>query len=402
MVALPAQASDVGEESSISNLTAESVGLRLPAVDTHFREYIAQVDSALFGEDAYSTLRILDDRSGIEIYWHGEPSAEVLRLVAAVPAGFAAIIVDTPFQPSELRAEVQRLIDTDAVIAAGLTPEADGLSITLAEGQAASRVAPDSLSVFPVEVQEGGVEPASARHEDTVGAGGALIRLGSADNWCTSGFTAQNSAGSKSMLTAAHCGSVGTGISSWGNGISWGTITSRSVTHDAALVGPRSGGFIASTWRGSWIQADHTMPISGIVTPVVGDEICLSGAISGDNCGHIVQSAGITWNFPDSGMSNITGYQTSHIDNQAAQGKGDSGGPGTVFTGGGAQPLRQYAATITSGIRDSPGPGYCDTYFNYPPAEVRKPDRLCSKNVLLTSARQAAAAFNLTISSVNV
>jgi len=79
----PAMASDTSPDES--NVTVERSGLVLPPVDAGFREYIALVDDTLTGDDRYSTVRILRDRTGAEIYWDGEPSDSLRALVDAAP-----------------------------------------------------------------------------------------------------------------------------------------------------------------------------------------------------------------------------------------------------------------------------------------------------------------------------
>ena len=99
-----AQATQQATDSAIS---PESIGLYLPAVDSHLRTFVSALDDALADEPQYSTVRILEDRTGIEVYWHGEPSDELTELLSVAPEGFTVAVVGTPFLPADLRAEAQ-------------------------------------------------------------------------------------------------------------------------------------------------------------------------------------------------------------------------------------------------------------------------------------------------------
>ncbi|MDF9875992.1 hypothetical protein [Cellulosimicrobium cellulans] len=392
-VAVPAHGEDSSRVLAAAEASPEEIGLVLPPVDDGFREYVGLIDGTLTGSDRYSTIRILEDRTGAEIYWDGEPSQALAELVHAAPPGFSVTVVDTPFSPAELRAEVDRLIHTDGVLSARLTPEADSLVVTLASDALAAR-STTNLTRFPVTVEEGEPIP-TGRFDDPNPMGGALIGI-SGKGHCTAGFGAKTVGGSARLLTAAHCGVVGKGVTHLTVGNSMGTILGRNITHDAAGVG---GGSLAYSNPFVW-AADGTpatdnslMIMDGTMNPVVGDEICLSGAYSGYSCGHII-GATDTWNYtgmtgvPD--MIGITGYVTVHATNKRLNGPGDSGGPGVIWTTSGT-----YAATLTSGIRGGGGAGSCDGVFLYNPFEDA--NRECSTVNLLTSARSAANAFGLTI-----
>jgi hypothetical protein len=151
---------------------------------------------------------------------------------------------------------------------------------------------------------------------------------------CTSGFAATyNSA--PAMLTAAHCGPVGT---AWYNGPrsdgSWkflGTTNSSNASTDVATIG------VSSTSLSINVGYDPQWPtqlyISSWATPVVGQYLCQSGSYTGERCWlkvvdttqYVCTGWTLWW------CSNWTGPFADAISAYGsaspAAGHGDSGGP---------------------------------------------------------------------------
>jgi hypothetical protein len=158
---------------------------------------------------------------------------------------------------------------------------------------------------------------------------------------CTSGFAATYN-GAPAMLTAAHCGPVGT---PWYNGPrsdgSWkllGTTSSSNTSTDVATIG------VSSTSLRINVGYDPQWPtqlyISSWATPVVGQYLCQSGSYTGERCSlkvvdttQYVCTAWTLWF-----CSNWTGPYTDAISTYGsaspAAGHGDSGGPVYLALGG--------------------------------------------------------------------
>ena len=159
-------------------------------------------------------------------------------------------------------------------------------------------------------------------------------RIASSSVGCTTGFAAVYN-GLPAMLTAAHCGGVGTSF--WNGPTSsngWnfmGNVTySNSGTDVAAIQVSSYSNYINV---GSNPQAPTQLYISSWASPVVGQYLCQSGSYTGEVCGlrvvdtnqYVCQSWFLWW---------CTSYQGPIADvinylgpSYYSAGHGDSGGP---------------------------------------------------------------------------
>ncbi|MGL5857954.1 MAG: S1 family peptidase [Angustibacter sp.] len=187
------------------------------------------------------------------------------------------------------------------------------------------------------------------RYNDTTPFwGGAAVYNGGVR--CSSGFTVQNSSGARSMVTAGHCGNVG---SVWrtGAGLYFGTMTSKASfpTWDLALLSGSSYG----TYIYMGGRTGFGTPTGAAGNPVVGFSYCASGSTTYENCGKVATS--LNGSFCDAagctpGLATFTGG--------SAVGPGDSGGPvvfksgsrvyprGVVIAGGGATTWAEKYTTV--------------------------------------------------------
>jgi hypothetical protein len=157
---------------------------------------------------------------------------------------------------------------------------------------------------------------------------------------CTSGFSATyNSA--PAMLTAAHCGGVGT---NWWNGPTsvsgWNfmgsTVYSNTNTDVAAINVASASSYINVGWDP---QVASQLYVGSWASPVVGEYLCQSGSYTGERCGlRVVDTAQYvclryvlwwctSWQGPLADVISIYGSGSS------AAGHGDSGGPVYLRTG---------------------------------------------------------------------
>lgn len=117
--------------------------------------------------------------------------------------------------------------------------------------------------------------------------GGASITDGG--SVCSSGFSVQNSAATRFMVTAAHCFGLGAAVRSTGGGGSFGTVTSRGPfpTWDLALLGGASYGSYIYT-GGSTGVPSHVLGAGDPAINFTG--YCRSGQTTFEHCGHTVTS----------------------------------------------------------------------------------------------------------------
>jgi hypothetical protein len=159
-------------------------------------------------------------------------------------------------------------------------------------------------------------------------------RIESSTSGCTSGFAAwYNNA--PVMLTAAHCGGIGT---NWWNGphtngtfsFMGSTVYNNAHTDIAAFS-------VSSNLRyinvGSDPQAAYQIYISSWASPIVGQSLCQSGSYTGERCGLAVVDTNqqvclswflwwcTFWQGPLADVINTAGWL------EPAAGHGDSGAP---------------------------------------------------------------------------
>jgi hypothetical protein len=176
-----------------------------------------------------------------------------------------------------------------------------------------------------------------ARFNDVPGWwGGDRIRGGEGDDVvrCTTGFPALTSDEEPVMLTAAHCGDVGTvfsiGPGDKGQFRTMGTTVISDVDRDVAAISVTA---IDNKINVGSVQAPTQLPVSGgWSTPVVGQLLCQSGSFAGEVCGLRVVDTGVfncdlwfigclDWRGPLADVINTAG------PTKRAAGHGDSGGP---------------------------------------------------------------------------
>jgi hypothetical protein len=159
-------------------------------------------------------------------------------------------------------------------------------------------------------------------------------RISSSSVGCTTGFAAVYN-GLPAMLTAAHCGGVGTSF--WNgptasNGWNFmGNVTYSNTSNDVASIQVSSYSNYINV--GSNPQSPGQLLISGWQSPVVGQYLCQSGSYTGEVCGlrvvdtnqYVCQSWFLWWCTSYQGpIADVINYLGS---GSYSAGHGDSGGP---------------------------------------------------------------------------
>jgi hypothetical protein len=137
---------------------------------------------------------------------------------------------------------------------------------------------------------------------------------------CTTSFAVKNSVGTRYMVTAGHCGGVGTTWRTAG-GVYVGQTVSRPnfPTYDMALI---SGGSSYGSYIYMGNSTGYGSKVLGAGNPVVGSYYCTSGTTTNENCGKRVTSLNATL----CTASGCTPGLASYVGGTLTQG-GDSGGP---------------------------------------------------------------------------
>jgi streptogrisin C len=171
--------------------------------------------------------------------------------------------------------------------------------------------------------------------------GGQAIRNSSAR--CSLGFNARNSAGTRYVITAGHCGNLG---GTWsGAGGTIGTVANSSFpTNDYSRITVSSAAAVSRPLVDRY-SAGSDVTVTGAVNPGSGAAVCRSGSTTGWHCG-TVNATNQTVCYPQ-------GCVGQTIRTNVCAEPGDSGGSLVTNPGSGS---RVSAVGLTSG-----GSGNCSS-----------------------------------------
>lgn len=261
----------------------------------------------------------------------------------------------------ELIAKVGGQIAPDVRVVTAYAPPAAGELIISVEGDlavaevAAKQILARSATAIPVRIEASpGISPALRNVHSSIRFAGAYMRLPGVSSCSTAYKIGEIATGNQGMISADHCGTGTTGtwyyssssaaaaeISSYS-----GMLTISPFTFDMGVWtgGAGSSSFYAYVFTGDYLDVGTLSAVKGSSTPVVNDEVCYSGAFSGNVCGNVITATGILTCYTVTMCYQGQAF-TSQVSNIEAVGNGDSGGP--VYTGvtGGVR-----AAGIISGI----------------------------------------------------
>ncbi|MFK0257583.1 S1 family peptidase [Streptomyces sp. NPDC090445] len=257
-------------------------------------------------EAGFSGITVDPERSTLHLYWRGALPKQVKRTVQSLS------------RPS-VRIEVRK------GPAPGSERSGDAPKVSVAAGPATGAAA-GTTDPAP--------RPAGRVNDRWPVSGGALIITQS--ETCTTGFGVVSVArGHKQLLTAGHCGPVG---SPWFNGDAEfiGNAGARHPEVDALVIDANSSDKV---WHGAVTESldgidDKARTVTEARSPEVGQYLCTSGAVSGTRCGLRVTRTGVVVSIAGTDVpGQVEAEQVDHLD---AAGNGDSGGPvysGTTATG---------------------------------------------------------------------
>lgn len=354
--------------------------LEKPILSEDVAAWADTVQREFDGHPQFHAVEISDSRTEATIWWHGEPTPQ-LDVAVATPLSAAVKVASTPYSPGELQDAVDRLFGDPvlSVVYASIRPDGSGIDIStnLPQGRLANPTAQiQELAGVPVSIVNEEVEPYQNRQDDRYLIGGARwggFQNGSYVATCSSGFSITNrTTAVKGMLTASHCGPVG---SQWGPQVgntiyTVGPMTSRQMNIDTAVIEvPATAPTRPYIYTGAFNSGSIT-EINGNRNAPINAEICYSGSYTGLVCGNFIKTKSAQWNLGGD-LSAITGLRTERTSTAAAAGQGDSGGPGYVLTNE-AGVLKRYAAAVISAGPDA-------QFGNCPGLEA---ERLCGPTVL--------------------
>ena len=286
-----------------------------------------QAAATAAGDTGYAASDVDPTAATALLYWYGTPKPAVQQAISTAQATIPLTVRSALYPETLIISEVERLsnLSTKFYSVEPLN-DASGVSITWAVGQedpalAASTAATAAVAVFfaqPAPDQGNDPLSASRRDDDSPFSAGARTRI------CTTGFAMNHPSGTK-LLSAAHCGSVGTAVYD-AAGDPMGTVGAGNGTRDTAYINVLAAG---KMWDGG-VQSTFYKWVQDALPSRVGTYVCTSGGDSGVICngkitGINLKSAGYKYQTRIKQMSS----------GKAMAGKGDSGGP--VFSVAGSK-----------------------------------------------------------------
>lgn len=210
---------------------------------------------------------------------------------------------------------------------------------------------------------------------------------------CTSGYGVQTGAGTKYLLSAAHCWNTGASITNYSSALASlgdyggtnnfigkvGRVDTEYGGNDAELINTRSS---PAVWTAGSTNP-QTADVSGVDKPVAGTQVCEDGAYEGEICGLVVKLTDQCINLGlDNGTTRYVCHETEAVNpgGGIANGQGDSGSGAFNFHGS----LLEAAGIDSAGSNPVP----CAQYV--------APQRLCFSTLYYDQVTDIDADFSVT------
>lgn len=343
---------------------------------------------------------LTDNGSHLNIYITEPNLAEKQRLVDASGLETDQIsFVEAEHSWADLnRVQEDLTSDFSTLTAAGLDirswavyPAENAIKVEVAESNAGQHRSADLFASYGSLVEVESVPEVETsmlmdRHNDFAAWNGGSFITDNKTGDCTSGVPVHDGLGTKYLLTAEHCFSLGARVYNKSALIPRGTGNFIGVVSnvlggnrgiDAALINTNSSKLIFT----GYTTGATTANISGFVGSPAGAKVCHSGAFEGEICGFSVDANGC--NTFNGGKTYCNLLHASGTNPQAV-GEGDSGGP--VFTRTGST---VRASGIVTGGTHSTGMVQCNNWY------PQWTGRLCGSGLWYTDIYAPVNAWTL-------
>ena len=320
------------------------------------------------GASGFGSVAVDRDSRRITIYWHGEVPDAIRALESSTRAEISVAAALFTQSDSDRAADYIFGLAREGRIplpaSVGLNATADEIHV-LFTVEDLSRVNIDEL-VTATESATGARPTVTATTRTFVGAsrqndsspwyGGSAMTRG-ANTYCSTGFAISKPDTPTRLLSAAHCDP--TGNLAWndgaGNSLSTGgaTISVEEDGIDSMIIDPvgdSTGRVFGGPWNATSSHARYSLKVGGSYANAVGNYVCVSGAMSGENClATQIYAINQTMPCPD----NTSHTCKLHLADNSTQilAIGDSGGPVYALRDDG----RVSARGIISGLADPTG-----------------------------------------------
>jgi hypothetical protein len=292
---------------------------------------------------------VLDDKQ-VTVWWKGRVPGSVASVVARVSRDVPVRTARAAYSQAEIAAAAAKarawMDEHPAAGMYGVKSPGDGSGLVLAAYPGTVAAAADIGALreetgVPVTVRpEAPMTDVSRQDDSPPWWGGARTWNQTASTLCTSGFGVRDSANRRYLLTAEHCGQVGSRIAD-GKGEFIGTTSRGHDDHDIGLIPTNSDNFM---YVGGG-DSNTGVRVTGWGHVFVGQYLCQSGVTSAEATGGPVCNLKVIFFWQDA-EDLVEAEQTQGL--AAARG-GDSGGSvysnasdgvvanGTVTRAGGAR-----------------------------------------------------------------
>jgi hypothetical protein len=309
-------------------------------------DQVAELSSAFWAHPGFGKVKVDYDKISVEVYWKGAPPAEVAELNGAVVDGVQVSVVEVARSQHELVAAGLKILATERdrvgphnVVAAMPNASLSGIVVEILRGSDVAKSVPDatqryrSLVNLPVEVRtvEEEVAPATRQNDSAPWQGGGALADSTGDDYCSVGFAIVRADGTGRLLSASHCDddrAIGA-VMRDGVGDRIGVMSNRDHSLDSELIDPDAspatiGKVFGGPWNATPSHARYQWFVVGAAAPAEGQEVCASGARSGEHCNRIIRETSISFNCGHA--SDCTGFRASGSSGTVSAAIGDSGG----------------------------------------------------------------------------
>jgi hypothetical protein len=277
----------------------------------------------------YAGVELAIARRAVVLYWRGDLPPSLVDAISRQKAHVE--VKQARYSHVQLTGQVRKLMNAQnhgavSIVRVAIPVDGSALQVGVSgSAELARRTLSADVSLAITEEQA--AKPLYSRVDDSPAFyGGARTINTTALKSCSTGFAVQTAA-SRAMLTAGHCGSIGdTFVTGSGTSV-LGQANQKDTTGDTLLVPTLSTGrvFDGDAWSSS------SRPVAGTAANYVGDYMCTLGAYSGTRCDVVVQGINEFHYTPD-GLRGplVRAEQAQHTN---AGNDGDSGGPVISLTG---------------------------------------------------------------------
>lgn len=311
---------------------------------------VAELSSTLWSQPGFGKVKVDYEKATVEVFWQGVPPDDLAQLDEAQIDGVRVNVVKVAHSQSELVSAGQKLLAAERSRlgphnAVAVMPNADmsGIVVEVLRGSEAAKATADTSARYrdlvdlPVEVRTVADEviPATRQNDSAPWQGGGAIADSTGDDYCSTGFAIVRADGTGRLLSASHCDdhrAIGA-VMRDGVGDRIGVLSNRDHALDSELIDPDAspatiGKVFGGPWNASTSHARYQWFVVGAGTPAEGQEVCTSGARSGEHCNRIIRETSISFNCGHA--SDCTGFRASGASGSVSAAIGDSGGP--IFT----------------------------------------------------------------------